>query len=227
MAKTNLLAAQAAPGVSATALIKHFAAELAISESDLRLIKNDSLNAFLDIAPRPEWLRKHPIATREVKEGPLRKKVPLLYIPIDRIKMNLNIIFGDWDWQITNWQVIANAVAVSGSLIVTHPLTGRTIRRDGIGAVAIQVKSGSAPTDFSAINSDAIHKNLPAANAYALKNAARNFGKLFGSELNIDDNWEFGAMYSDTVDAQHEEFKVPDDILAKMGANFKEQVNGN
>lgn len=201
MSNTNLPAA--AGKVTPTAIIKRFAQELGM-ENDLRLVKNDAFNEFLNLPPRPEWIKKHPTATREIlDQNGFKTKTPILHIPINRTKLNLSIIFGDWDWEITDYKVIANAISVSGRLTVTHPLTGKTMKRDGVGAVAIQVKKGSSPTDFTAINSDAIHKNLPAAEAYALKSAARKFGRIFGSELNIDDNWEFGSLYADKDETGH------------------------
>ena len=38
--------------------------------------------------------------------------------------------------------------------------------------------------DFEYINSKAMHKNVPAALSFAVNNAAKKIGRLFGSHLN-------------------------------------------
>ena len=67
---------------------------------------------------------------------------------------------------------------------------------DGLGAAPIQTKSGASPVDHSAVLTDAVMKALPAAESYALKDAADKLGKLFGSDLGRKDSAEFKPQYS-------------------------------
>lgn len=155
---------------------------IATLTNDLGLaIKVDSLNLLLNTPPPRQWFKNH-------KGND--------YLPIDRVKNNLITIFQDYDWEIQNVQVIANSIVVTGNLFVVNPITGRTRKLAGIGAWPIQLKSGSAPTDFNNIIQDAIQKNAPAAESLALKNAASKLGKLFGGG---NEEVEFAPAYSKEV----------------------------
>jgi hypothetical protein len=162
---------RSAPKVAITSLVK-----------DLGLaVQIDNLNTLLNTPAPKAWFKNH-------KGND--------YIPIDRIKNNLITIFQDYDWEIQSVQVIANSICVTGNLYVINPVTGRTRKLAGIGAWPIQLKSGSAPTDFNSIIADAIQKNAPAAESLALKNAAAKLGKLFGGG---NDEIDFVGAYSKEV----------------------------
>jgi len=166
---TGLMKSQ--PKVQITTLVK-----------DLGLaIQIDNLNSLLNTPAPKSWFKNH-------KGND--------YIPIDRIKNNLITIFQDYDWEIQTVQVIANSICITGNLYVINPVTGRTRKLAGIGAWPIQLKSGSAPTDFNSIIQDAIQKNAPAAESLALKNAASKLGKLFGGG---NEEIEFVGAYSKEV----------------------------
>lgn len=155
---------------------------LATLTKDLGLaVQVDNLNTLLNTQPPKTWYKNH-------KGND--------YLPIDRVKNNLITIFQDYDWEIQNVQVIANSICVTGNLYVVNPVTGRTRKLAGIGAWPIQLKSGSAPTDFNSIIQDAIQKNAPAAESLALKNAASKLGKLFGGG---NEEIEFAPAYSREV----------------------------
>lgn len=146
---------KSAPKVQITTLVK-----------DLGLaIQVDNLNTLLNTPAPKDWFKVH-----NGNE----------YLPIDRVKNNLIMIFQDYDWEIQSVQVIANSITIVGSLYVINPVTGRQRKLAGIGAWPIQLKKGSDPTDFNMIIQDAIQKNAPAAESLALKNAAAKLGKLFG-----------------------------------------------
>lgn len=68
--------------------------------------------------------------------------------------------------------------------MVFNPLLGQWQKYAGVGAVPIEVAKDAHPTDFTKINSKAMHKNVPAALSFAVNNAAKKIGKLFGSHLN-------------------------------------------
>lgn len=155
---------------------------VSVLTKDLGLaVQVDSLNTLLNTDPPKQWFKTH-------KGND--------YLPIDRVKNNIITIFQDYDWCIKSVQLIANSIVVYGTLSVINPVTGRTRNLDGIGAWPIQLKSGSAPTDFNSIIQDAIQKNAPAAESLALKNAAQKLGKLFGGG---SDDVDFTPAYSKEI----------------------------
>ncbi len=90
-------------------------------------------------------------------------------------------------WQVEQHgqpQILGNSIVISVHLKVFNPILGTWMTYAGVGAVPIELKGGSDPTDFSQMNSKAMHKNVPAALSFAVNNAAKKIGKLFGSHLN-------------------------------------------
>ena len=59
--------------------------------------------------------------------------------------------------------------------------------QDGVGAAPLQTDKGAGAVDFNAIKSDAVMKAAPAAESYAVKDAAEKIGKLFGKDMNRAD----------------------------------------
>lgn len=107
------------------------------------------------------------------------------YLPISFVQMNLDeLFFGLWSWEITDVKVVANEILVWGNLKALHPVSNTWITRSGTGAAMIQQKSGSAIDDISAKIKNTISKDLPHAEAEALKNAAKKLGRRFGRDLN-------------------------------------------
>jgi hypothetical protein len=165
-----------------TGLVKQPKPKMSQITKDLGLsISLDSLNSLLNSEPKKEWTKTH--------QGQV-------YIPVDRVKNNLLTIFQDYDWAIKDVRLIADSIVVFGTLSVINPITGRTRNLDGVGAVPVQLKSGSLRTDFGAIVPGAIQKNAPAAESFAFKNAASKLGKLFGGG---SDEVEFIPAYSKEV----------------------------
>jgi hypothetical protein len=107
------------------------------------------------------------------------------YIPIGIIEELLREIYPAWEAkQIGQPQILANSVVVSVELRVFHPILNYWLTYPGVGAVPIQVNAGASPNDWTQIKSDAMHKNVPAALSYAISNAAKKIGRLFGGHLN-------------------------------------------
>lgn len=159
---------------------------------DVGLAKRvDELNQALNSPPKKEWVKQHPMNAN------------LKYLPIERVEDTLRKIYGTYKVEVIHYGVIANAVTVHVRIHVIDPVTGDAIFQDGLGAVAIQVEKGAAATDFSKTRSDAIMKNLPAAKSYAIKDAAENFGKIFGSDLNRKDEIIFTSMYKNWEEQQN------------------------
>lgn len=107
------------------------------------------------------------------------------YIPIGIIEELLREMYPAWECQQNGQpQILGNSVVVSVQLRVFHPILQTWLSYPGVGAVPIEVQQGAGPLEFDKINSKALHKNVPAALSFAINNAAKKIGKLFGSHLN-------------------------------------------
>lgn len=146
--------------------------------------KENQLNVLLNQNPKPEWIKKHPTA-KDVK-----------YISIARVEFLLTSIFIDWHVEIKNVQMIANSAVVTIRLHYRHPVTQEMAYQDGVGGAPIHTKKGAGATDFSQVNSDSVMKAVPAAESFAIKDAAHKLGNLFGADLNRPDE----IIYDGLVD---------------------------
>lgn len=172
-----------------------FSLSQVVKDLDLK-IDIQSFNQLLNTEPATSWIKQHPF-DKNVK-----------YIPVDRIKINLFQIFQGYEWSIKNCQVMANSVLIYGTLTVRHPITGEKWSNDGIGAMPFELEKDSLPTDFSKIKSKAVHKNAPAAESFALKNAATKLGRLFGGGLNSNEDLILREVYKDPEDWPTDGFKI-------------------
>ncbi len=134
--------------------------------------KQNQLNILLSADPKKEWIKEHPMA-----KG-------VMYLPIERIEYLLTFIFAKWRVEVKEVKVIANSVQVTVRLHVLDPITGEWDWQDGIGAAPIQTKKGASANDPSMVLTDAVVKAAPAAESYAVKDAAEKIGRIFGKDLN-------------------------------------------
>lgn len=137
--------------------------------------KTDQLNLLLNQPVPTSWIKAHPFA-----KG-------VNYIPIERVEYMLTKIFGEWRVEVKREGQMFNSVYVCVRLHYKNPTTGEWQFHDGLGAVGVQTDKGASASDLSAIKQDAIMKALPAAESYAVKDAAEKLGKLFGKDLNRKD----------------------------------------
>ncbi len=144
--------------------------------------RENDLNILLNHEPKKEWLRAHPIASGVV------------YIPIEVIEYLLTSVFIRWNVEIRKSEVIANSVVITVRLHYQNPVDGEMRFQDGIGAAPIQTAKGAPATDFTQVKSDAVMKAAPAAESYAIKDAAEKLGKLFGKDLNRKDAMGYNAL---------------------------------
>jgi len=155
-----------------------------LHHDELTAFKNDQFNLLLN-QPVPEaWVKDHPFA-KNVK-----------YLPIDKVEFLLTRIFQQWKIEVINYSALFNSVSVHIRLHLLHPLTGEWFYHDGLGAVGVQTDKGASASDISAIKQDAIMKALPAAESYAIKDAAEKLGIFFGKNLNRKDTVGFSGAYS-------------------------------
>lgn len=159
--------------------------EMAFAQDDFNMILN---------TPVPEsWVKRHPYVKIEI-EG---KNQQLPYIPVKRVKYLLKRIYGKYEWEIKSCQQLLNSIVVVGRLTVVNPITGEKESNDGVGAAAIQMNAGATQGDLSAIKANAIQIGAPAAESYALKNAAEKFGDIFGGNIYDVDRTGYVPVYND------------------------------
>lgn len=162
--------------------------QIAILEPSLELVpldkegnaKYSSLSEFkkiLNTNPKKDWI--------SVNKYSQNAK----YLPIRIVEELLSEMFPFWQVeQIGEPKILGNSVVISVQLKVFNPLINQWLSYAGVGAVPIEVKSGAHPTDFTKINPKALHKNVPAALSFAVNNAAKKIGRLFGSHLNSNES---------------------------------------
>lgn len=134
--------------------------------------KSDALNILLNQPVPEKWVKDHPMAAG------------VKYLPIDKVEFLLTRIFQQWRVEVVNYQQLFQSVSVHVRLHYKNPVTGEWLFQDGLGAVAIQTDKGASAADLSKIKSDAVMKALPAAESYAIKDAAEKLGVIFGKNLN-------------------------------------------
>jgi hypothetical protein len=114
------------------------------------------------------------------------------YIPIRIIEALLKSIFGAYQVkQSDSIKIISDNILYSVDLVVYHPVIKEWITFSGVGAAPLRTEKTGV--------SIALHGNAPMARAYAITNAAKSIGKLFGSSLN--------NLEDEMIDVYDPEFK--------------------
>lgn len=150
--------------------------ELLSGDMELRADQND-LNHYLNVKPPDTWVKQHPFASG------------VKYLPIERVEWLLTKIFFRWYVEVLETKIIANAITVTVRLFYMDRLSdgGGYLHQDGVGAAPLQTDKGAGAIDFDKIKNDAVMKALPAAESYAIKDAAEKIGRIFGKDLNRKD----------------------------------------
>jgi len=178
--------------------------------------KNDQLNLLLN-QPTPEkWIKDHPFA-KNVK-----------YIPIDKVEFLLTRIFQEWKVEIISYSALFNSVSCHIRLHYKNPISVEWSFHDGVGAVGVQTDAGKSAADLGAIKQDAVMKALPAAESYAIKDAAEKLGILFGKNLNRKDTIGFAGAYSKDEKAPAEDdWSVLNELYNLKEENLTEEEKIN
>ncbi len=167
------------------------------------MVKQNELNIILNSPPKKEWVKVHPIAKQN-------------YLPIEIVEYLLTMIYGTWNVEIKKTEILANSIAVTVRLHLKNPLTGEPEFQDGVGAMPIQIKKDSGGAiDFQNMNSNAIQLGLPAAESYAIKDAAEKLGKIFGKDINRKNSVNYVDRIHATL-ASMSESNLAKDILDKI-----------
>lgn len=158
--------------------------------------KNTELNILLNQPPKAEWIKVNKYANNTN------------YIPIEKIEYLLTSIFIHWRVEVKQINIIANAVCVTVRLHYKDPITGDWLWQDGIGAQAIQTESGAAATDFTKVTNNAVQMAAPAAESYAIKDAAEKIGKIFGKDINRKEVIDIVKPLADRAQVMREKIEI-------------------
>lgn len=200
--------------------------ESLISESEDSL-KENALMVLLNQPPPEKWLKPHPIAKTKNDEG---KDVPAVFLPINKVEYVLTRVYTKWWVEVKSVQVIANSVVVTVRLHVVNPLNGEYEWQDGVGAVAIQTNSGAGAMDWNQAKSSGVQMAAPAAETYAVKDAAEKFGKIFGRDLNRRDVLSYDNLLKNNMtnaEKEHERIllMIEDCKTVEEIVNFRESLS--
>lgn len=152
---------------------------------------HDPYLALCLMQPNPAWIKQHPIIKVKNEMG---QKVPLQYLPVDKVEYLLSAIWGKWRREIVSVQQIFNSVQVTVRLHYYHPGHDVWYWTDGVGAVGVQTDKDATAANLEAIKSNAVQIATPAAAQYALKDAAEELGPIFGRDLNKGGTFEIEAF---------------------------------
>lgn len=186
------------------------------------VLKQNKLNMLLNTPPKNDWLKYHP--TIKVKDI-AGNSVPLSYLPIERVEYLLTVIFTKWWVEILDRCQIANSIVVTVRLWVIDPLTGEKMFNDGIGACPLQTDKDAGAIEWNKIKSGAVQMGAPAAESYAVKDAAEKYGRLFGKDLNRKDEISMIETLDSKVKAMEIKNDLPEEIKEIISFADQEGLN--
>jgi hypothetical protein len=176
--------------------------------------KQNALNVLLNHAPKPEWVKQHPMLSK------------VKYIPIERVEWLLTKLFFEWRVEIKAIQLIGNSVVVTVRLHYLNVVTGEWTYSDGVGASPLQTDKDAGAIEFDKLKSAAVMMAAPAAESYAVKDAAEKIGKIFGKDLNRADQiaYDFMSAFDSKERENLDAMKKVIDALAKYEGKDKEVI---
>ncbi|MBK9258087.1 MAG: hypothetical protein IPM42_21805 [Saprospiraceae bacterium] len=144
--------------------------------------KLNDLQVRLNQEPPAKWVKTNDLANGSK------------YLPIDKVEYLLTALFIKWWVEVKDFKVVANSCAVHVRLYYVDPITGETLFQDGVGAAPMQTDKGAGAVDFNHIKNAAVQMALPAAETYAIKDAAEKIGRIFGKDLNRKDLMAYDSL---------------------------------
>lgn len=162
-------------------------AEIYNSE-DMPVLQKDSLfQVLINNDPKNEWIKFHPTIKKKVTSPNGKEEyVALKYLPIERVEWLLTNICLKWRVEIKDSKLIGNSIVIVVRLHYYDHSSQEWLWQDGIGAAPLQTDKGAGAIEFDKIKSGAVQMGAPAAESFAVKDAAEKIGKLFGRDLNRD-----------------------------------------
>lgn len=164
--------------------------------------KHNELNRLLNCNPKPEWVKVNPFAQNSK------------YIPIGIIEYLLTSIFIQWKVEIKETKLIANSITVTVRLWVVNPISGEWEWNDGLGAAPLKTAKGAKATDFENILDSSVQTGAPAAESYAIKDAAEKWGKIFGKDLNRKDEHQMNYGNLEAKLNVEKKTEIPEELKA-------------
>ena len=169
-----------------------------IIHKNQKIMNKQSVISYNDVNKEPsvDWIKEHPVFKKNSVDNEGRKiKVPIKYMSIERIEFLLTSIFnGKWKVEIKSTQLIANSIVVTVRLHYTLPHQEKEEWQDGIGAAPLQTKKDAGAINFNELISSTVMTGAPAAESYAIKDAAHKIGKIFGKDLNRSEDILFDSL---------------------------------
>lgn len=148
-------------------------------DNPLMVLKREQVAAILNQQPPASWVKVHPYVKN------------YKYLPIDKIEFLLQRIFKQYRIEVLREGTAFNGVYVVVRVWYRDIVSGEMEFHDGIGAMQLQVKSGTSPADLSNINNGALSMAFPIAKTMAEKDACDHLGTIFGTNLNRKDTISF------------------------------------
>lgn len=164
------------------------------------MLKREQVEMILNQQPPDKWVKMHPFI--KDKDGS-----PYKYLPIDKVEFLLRKLFKKNKIEILREGTAFNGVFVTVRVWYKDIVTGDMDFHDGIGAIQLQVKSGSSPADLANINNGALSMAFGTAKTIAVKDACDHLGIIFGANLNRKDTigFTFDTKLEEVVRTKEEE----------------------
>lgn len=176
-------------------------------------IRQNALMVLLNQPPPAEWVATHPYI-----KG-------YKYLPIGRIEYLLKRIFTKYKIEVIKTGILFNAVECTVRVWFRDPISGEMEFHDGVGACELQTQkdSGTLKIDFSNVNKSAVEMALPIAKSKAIKDACDHFGRLFGSDLNHKEQFDFTSLLKQQIALEDLEmlFEMKKEFLSN-----EDRING-
>jgi hypothetical protein len=182
-------------------------------EQNADTYKQTALTVLLNQNPPAKWIKKHPVVSIEIEVEGQKQKVPMPYIPIDKIEYALTRIFTRWWVEVKSCVTHANSEVVIVRLYVVNPITKEIEWNDGVGACPIQTEQGKGAMDWNYTKNNGVQLAAPCAETYAIKDAAEKFGRLFGKDLTRRDTVGYDGLLSDPI-ANYEDKDIAERLIS-------------
>jgi len=144
-------------------------------------LKSKYFTFFLNSQPIASWLKPHPSAKVKDANG---NNTAAMYMPIDKVDFLLDKIYLKSKLEVIRYSLEANSMCVHVRLHVLNPVTKEWDCNDGLGASPLQTDKDKGACDFDFLKNSSVQMALPSALSYAKKDAAEQFGRIFGRDLN-------------------------------------------
>lgn len=169
----------------------------------VELSEKSTLREALNVNPPKDWVKTNKYANDSK------------YMPIGRIESLLDSIFQDWQVEIKSVSQLAQSICAIVRLHYKDPITNEWRYHDGVGATPLKTDKGFTAADLAHIKSDAVQTGAPSAISYAIKDAAKHLGNLFGKSLNREDGGEVVSIYEERANKAEKEISHMQLILAQ------------